>query len=525
MDFTYDSKNEQLIVANATRIEYHQIKLWLTRNPHGYRWTPAYKAGFWDGKDTEFNDGKINQGLWKECFKACQIIGAKFNILNKEEFPINKEVTLESVTEFCKDFFKNHKRFDQEKNEWVPFVPYDHQIEVAFKILKNRYCLAEVATSGGKSLIISIVYFYTLAKLSPDAKLLLVVPSISLVTQFFDDIIDYNIGKNIEVDGGNPSPLSLSIEEIMSEKPRKHSNAENPNVYIGTYQSLINYPKEFFKQFHTVVTDEAHKSKSKSLKKILNNTFHYAYNRFGVSGTFPPDESMEILYIQSLMGPKVSIVEAKTLVDKGIITQMDIKAIMLNHNDKSFNEKVQYIRKSGGGKEAYFIEREYIHLSEKRVNFIGKILQKCDNNTLVLFFTIEYGKKLLELQHQMPDKEFYYIDGEVKEKDRKIIKAKMEEKGGLPKILIASYGTLSTGVSINNLFNCVFADSFKSEQTIIQSIGRALRLFEGKSKAIIFDLVDVFESDPSNIFYRQFLERQKFYNKREYPCTITKINL
>ena len=234
---------------------------------------------------------------------------------------------------------------------------------------------------------------------------------------------------------------------------------------------------------------------------------------------------MEMLYIEAMMGPKVSLVEAKTLVDKGIITPMEVKAIMLNHNDKSFNEKVQYIRKSGGGKEAYFIEREYIHLSEKRVNFIGKILQKCDNNTLVLFFTIEYGKKLLELQHQMPDKEFYYIDGDVKEKDRKIIKAKMEEKGGLPKILIASYGTLSTGVSINNLFNCVFADSFKSEQTIIQSIGRALRLFEGKSKAIIFDLVDVFESDPSNIFYRQFLERQKFYDKRKYPYKITKINL
>ncbi len=525
MDFTYDSKNEQLIVAEATRTEYHQMKLWLTRNPHGYRWTPAYKAGFWDGKDTEFNDGKINLGLWKECLKACQIIGVKFNIVNKEEFPINREITLESVTEFCKEFFKNHKRFDQEKNEWVSFVPYDHQIEVAFKILKNRYCLAEVATSGGKSLIISIVYFYTISKLTPDAKLLLIVPSISLVTQFFDDIIDYNIGKNKEYDGGNPNPLSLSIEEIMSEKPRKHSNTENPNICIGTYQSLINYPKEFFKQFHTVVCDESHKAKSKSLKTILKRTFGYAYNRFGVSGTFPPDESMEILYIQAVMGPKVSLVEAKTLVDKGIITPMEVKAIMLNHNDFHFNEKIQYIRKAGGGKEAYFIEREYIHLSEKRLNFISKILQKCENNTLVLFFTIEYGKKILELQNKIPDKEFYYIDGEVKEKDRKIIKAKMEEKGGAPKILIASYGTLSTGVSINNLFNCIFADSFKSESTIIQSIGRALRLFEGKAKATIFDLVDVFESDPKNIFYRQFLERSKFYTKREYPFKITKINL
>ena len=190
MDFTYDPKSEQLIVANATRIEYHQLNVWLTRKVKDYRYTPAYKAGYWDGNDTEFHNGKVKQGLWKECLKACQIIGTKFNILNKEEFPINRDVTLESVKEFCYDFFKNHKVYDKEKCVWVPFMPYEHQIETAFKILKNRYCLAEVATSGGKSLMTSIVYFYTIRKLNPDAKLLLIVPSISLVTQFFDEIID-----------------------------------------------------------------------------------------------------------------------------------------------------------------------------------------------------------------------------------------------------------------------------------------------------------------------------------------------
>ena len=254
MDFTYDPKTEKLIVADATRIEYHQLDLWLTRNPKGYRFTPAYKAGYWDGKDSVFNGGKINQGLWKECLKACEIVGTKFNILNKQDFPINRDVTIESVKEFCIEFFKNHKV--KKDGEWVPFMPYDHQIDTAFKILKNRFCLAEVATSGGKSLIISIVYFYTLSKLNPDAKLLLIVPSISLVTQFFDDIIDYNIGQNVEFDGGNTNKLFLSIEEVMSDKPRKHSNSENPNIYIGTYQSLINYPNEFFTQFHTVAVDE-----------------------------------------------------------------------------------------------------------------------------------------------------------------------------------------------------------------------------------------------------------------------------
>jgi superfamily II DNA or RNA helicase len=87
-------------------------------------------------------------------------------------------------------------------------------------------------------------------------------------------------------------------------------------------------------------------------------------------------------------------------------------------------------------------------------------------------------------------------------------------------------GTLSTGVSINAIFNVIFADSFKSEQIIIQSIGRALRLHEEKKTALIFDLVDVFTlENPTNILYRHFKEREKFYIKRKYPYTITKINL
>lgn len=87
-------------------------------------------------------------------------------------------------------------------------------------------------------------------------------------------------------------------------------------------------------------------------------------------------------------------------------------------------------------------------------------------------------------------------------------------------------GTLSTGVSINAIFNVIFADSFKSEQIIIQSIGRGLRLHTDKDKVNIFDIVDVFSSsDTSNILFRHYLERVTFYKKRKYPFKEIKINL
>ena len=525
MKFRYEKDSEELVVSESTRIEYHQINLWLTRKIKGWRFHPAVKMNVWDGNKSFFRNGRINLGLWKECAKACNEIGVKFVLENKEDFPLNREVTLEKVKDFCKEFFKNHKVKNKE-GEWIPFYPYDHQIESAYKILKNRYCLAEVATSGGKTLIISIIYFYILTNVEPSAKMLFVVPSISLVTQAYDAFIDFNIGLNKEFDGGNKSPLDIKIEEVMSDRPRKHLNNENPNVFIGTYQSLEKYPKEFFQQFHTVAVDEGHMAKAKTINSILGKTFKHAEYRFGVSGTFPIEDSCEILSIQSVLGPIITEVSATELKDKGIITPMEINTVILNHNEIDINERLSIIRRSDG-KSAYEFEKRFIHESDKRLNFICKIIEKkCDNNTLILFHTIEYGKKIFDKVSEMfPDKKIFYIDGEVKNKNRTTIKENLEITEDNC-ILVGSFGCLSTGISIKNLHNLIFADSFKSEQIIIQSVGRLLRISTGKSKAVIYDLVDIFNpKNMNNSLYKHYIEREGFYKKREYPFKITKINL
>jgi len=545
MNFRYDPKEEKIIVSQSTRIEYHQISIWLERFVKGHRFLPAVKMGVWSGKKSYFDNGKVNLGLWRECYKACKEIGVTFNLENREDFPLNRNVTLESVQEFCEEFFKNHKIKDKKTGTWIPFMPYDYQIETAFKIMKNRYCMAEVATSGGKSLVISIIILYTLQNIDPDAKFLIIVPSINLVTQFYENIMEYNYGFNFideyskSVDFRDPNletiqqtykdynPPKLRMEEIMSDKPRKFVGTIKPNIYIGCYQSLEKWDKEFFEKFHTVACDEAHGAKSTTLTTILKRTFGHAYNRFGVSGTFPPDDSLEILTIQSVLGPNVTKIEASTLVESGTITPMTIKAVILNHNIPDVHERLSQIKKMGAGSDAFRIEKEFIQQSQKRLDFIVKLIQKCDSNTLVLFHTIEYGQKILnELKTYITDKDFYYIDGEINNKQREFIKKEMDKTDGNVKVLVASFGTLSTGISINAIFNVVFADSFKSEQIIIQSIGRALRKHDEKKVATIFDLVDVFSpTQLNNILYNHYKERQKFYTKRKYPFKEIKITI
>ena len=215
----------------------------------------------------------------------------------------------------------------------------------------------------------------------------------------------------------------IRVEEVMSDRPRKFSGTQDANVYIGTYQSLEKWPKEFFQQFHTVATDEAHGAKSKTISTILQKTFGHAYSRFGVSGTFPEDDTSEILTIQSVLGPKITEVTANELKEKGIITPMEIKAVIMNHDDKEFDERVGHIRKAGMGKEAFGLEKDYIHISAKRLDFIKKIVEKCDSNTLLLFHTIDYGQTIFnKLREELPDKEFFYIDGVISGKKREEIK-------------------------------------------------------------------------------------------------------
>jgi superfamily II DNA or RNA helicase len=188
---------------------------------------------------------------------------------------------------------------------------------------------------------------------------------------------------------------------------------------------------------------------------------------------------------------------------------------------------LKLIRKSGDGKAAFDLEKAYVHRSDKRLNFIKKIVDKCDNNTLLLFHTIENGQKIFQkLKDEIPEKEFFYIDGEVSGKKREIIKKQMEVTDGKVKVLVASFGTLSTGVSINAIFNIIFTDSFKSEQIVIQSIGRGLRLHSDKEKVTIFDLVDIFApKDFNNILYKHYIERRGFYVKRNYPFKEIRINI
>jgi superfamily II DNA or RNA helicase len=247
-----------------------------------------------------------------------------------------------------------------------------------------------------------------------------------------------------------------------------------------------------------------------------------------------------------LTGPKVQQIRAKVLQDLGIITPIKIKCLHINHNNPEIEEQLKKLRKNPNlGAEAYRLEGEFIRRSEKRLKLIWKLINKVKTNTLILFNIIEYGtiiKETLEKEYENyvrtskldeivnnttchKEYEFLYVDGDISKKDRAEVKRKMELEDGIIRILVASYGTFSTGISINNIHNIILAEGFKSEVRIIQSLGRSLRLHESKKQALIFDIVDLLTETGRGSYSRQGDKRKTIYNEHQYPYDVVKINL
>ena len=122
------------------------------------------------------------------------------------------------------------------------------------------------------------------------------------------------------------------------------------------------------------------------------------------------------------------------------------------------------------------------------------------------------------------DKKVFFVYGgtttETREKIRKIVE---KEKSSL---IIASYGTFSTGINIRNINNVVFASPSKSRVRVLQSIGRGLRQSKNKTTVRLFDVSDnINYNSRQNFTYRHFTERLNIYKQEQFNYTINKVNL
>ena len=82
---------------------------------------------------------------------------------------------------------------------------------------------------------------------------------------------------------------------------------------------------------------------------------------------------------------------------------------------------------------------------------------------------------------------------------------------GKKRVLLASYKLAKEGLDCNILENVIFATPIKDEAIVIQCIGRAQRIYEGKKIANIYDLYD-----SVSMLEKFFAKRRAIYKKKNW---------
>ena len=487
-------------------VERKQLEISLTRKIHNHFFHPLVKKKHWDGAicfvDKRGPLWKVPVGLWSEVFE----IGEKYKIdvdITGLEQIIENDLTLEEFTNWANEFFADKE-----------LKPRDYQIEAAWRIVKFRYSCLEIATSSGKTLIAFIVLAY-LKMIKRINKFLMIVPNTTLILQGSEDFEEYGLKEldNCEIQlihGGNKNKISSGL-------------------MIGTYQSLVKQDESFFDGVEAVFVDESHQSHSKSIKEVVSRCKASKY-RFGLSGTLTNRNTAEHLTIQQYLGPLVMEISPKFLFDNKYATPVSIKIVKMNWLSDDLKEKLYDLRNNKQdmeGNEIFNVERKLVISSDKRLKYIVDFISKTSKNSLVLFQSVGegYGKRIYDMLREIQNEnEVFYVDGDTDPERRDFYKGKMEE--GTNKVLVASFGTLSTGVSVKNIHNIFLTESYKSEVLIKQSLGRGMRLYEGKEKVNVIDFVDDFTwKSSANYLIKHSNERIEIYKREKFEYKVYEVTL
>ena len=435
----------------------------------GAKFMPSVKNRYWDGKVRLFSlkTKRIYIGLLPYVDEFCRERGFDFDGIS------------DVIGEKTDIKFDLKKYFMKEYN--LPFEPRDYQMEAVETAIKYGRQLLLSPTASGKSLII-----YLLARWY-NKKTVIIVPTTSLVEQMSKDFVEYGYDKE--------------ICKIYSGQP-----VFNSDITITTWQSFAKAPKDVLESFDVVIGDEAHLFKAQTLKGILEKMKSTAI-RIGTTGTLDGSE-VHRLQLEGLFGPVKKVVTSSQLIEEGTIAKINIDCIILKH------QKCH--------KMSYQEEMDYLVSCQERNQFITNLVANLKGNTLVLFQYIEkHGQPLWEMFNPRISGVLHYVYGETDTEDREKVREIVEKSDD--NVILASYGTFSTGINIKRIDNIVFASPSKSRIRNLQSIGRGLRKADGKDSMRLFDIADDLQCD--NYTLAHLKERINIYSEENFPYEIKQFNL
>ena len=483
----FDEVYAKIDCEKSTAKELHEYFSFLVP---GYQFVPAYRNKIWNGKIYLYhlNDSKIYLGLIPYLKEFCAEREYTYEI---------EELTDEYSVYLAEKFIKTLNLHSNGE----PIEVREHQLNAYVHAMRNRRALLLSPTASGKSLIIYLICRQLLDY--QNLKGLIIVPTTSLVEQLYADFGDYASESGFK--------NFMHVHRIYQGKEKTTDKA----ITISTWQSLYQMDKSYFEQFDYIIGDEAHLFKAQSLTTIMTAANKTKY-RVGLTGTLDGTKTHKLV-LEGLFGPVEKVITTKELIDKNQLSDFTIKCLVLKHSDEICSEMKG---------STYAEEIQYLIANESRNKFIRNLTISLKTNTLVLYQMVEkHGKILFDMiKERAGERKVFFVHGGTETEAREQIRGIMETENDA--IVVASYGTFSTGINIRNLHNIIFASPSKSRVRNLQSIGRGLRQSSGKELATLYDIADdLRHKKHMNFTLQHFVERVKIYNEEKFSFKIYNIGL
>ena len=481
MEISVSKFNEVYLRIKCEPAVARELSEFFTFEVPNAKFMPSVRNRLWDGKIRLFSPGtgKIYFGLLpyvKEFLK-----GQGYKVIYDSDFSkrnLDKSVTTKFVRSLQKKKFKAR----------------DYQIDAIHNILESNRGRIVSPTGSGKSFIIYALVRYYIQKFA-DKKILIVVPTTSLVEQMYGDFADY---------GWFPDEHCHKLYAGSDKNTSKE-------VVISTWQSIYKLDKKYFSQFGAVFVDECHLAKAKSLTGIMTKLHDCKY-RIGTTGTLDGSEIHQLV-LEGLFDKHNEVTTTAKLIKRKFLSNLHIKCLLLNHT------------KENRFRRTYQEEMDYLSKSPSRNNFICKLALTQDGNTLILAQYIKQLETLTtSLTEQTKDRKIFFVYGGTDTLDRDNIRGIVEKENDA--IIVASYGVFSMGINIKRLHNIIFGSPYKSQIKVLQSIGRGMRLTEDKTECNLFDIADDMSYNKrSNYTLKHLEERVRIYSSQEFDYEIVPIKL
>ena len=479
-------------VYSEPSIEMEMVQFFSYEYP-GAKFTPQYKARLWDGRIRLLDP--IRKTLY---------VGL---ISYVEEFARRNDYSIEYLTPITTTNGITHTQVEEyarslnPHGRGQPIEIRDYQVEAVKTALDKERTLLLSPTASGKSFII-----YTTMRwhLDNQRKCIIIVPTTSLVEQLYADFEDYSTANGWETKHHCQKLYSGFTKDFTKD------------VLITTWQSVYLQPRSWFRQFDVIFGDEAHQFKAKSLTSVMEKMDTVRY-RIGTTGTLD-DKKIHRLVLEGVFGPVHRVTTTKALMETQKLAQLNIMCVVLK-----YSEEIRKERKNN----TYQEEMDWIVSHFPRNKFIRNLAVKSKGNTLVLFQYVEkHGKILYDMIKDKvhEDRKVFFVYGGTETSDRESIRHITE--GEEDAIIIASYGTFSTGINIPSIENVIFASPSKSKIRNLQSIGRGLRLKSGKTHCNLYDLADDLHwKSWKNHTLNHAAERYKTYAEEQFDLKLVEVNL